>query len=41
MLLTQLRGELTKLFARRRTYVGYAVFLIFELILLILSLIHI
>ncbi len=33
--LTQLRGELTKLFARRRTYVGYAVFLVFELILLI------
>lgn len=35
MFLTQLRGELTKLFARRRTYVGYGVFLVFELILLV------
>ncbi|MBK1834954.1 ABC transporter permease [Roseibacillus ishigakijimensis] len=33
--LSQLRGELGKLFSRRRTYVGYAVFLVFELILLI------
>lgn len=35
MFLIQLRGELTKLFARRRTYVGYGVFLVFELILLV------
>lgn len=30
----QLKGELRKLFARRRTYIGYVVFLIFEIILL-------
>lgn len=35
MFFTQLKGELTKLFARRRTYVGYGVFVLFELILLI------
>lgn len=35
MFFTQLTGELKKLFARRRTYVGYGVFLVFELILLI------
>jgi ABC-2 type transport system permease protein len=34
MFLIQLGGELRKLFTRRRTYVGYAVFLLFELILL-------
>ena len=34
MFLIQLRGELKKLFSRRRTYIGYAVFLIFEVILL-------
>jgi len=32
--LRQLRGELRKLFARRRTYLGYAVFLVMELIIL-------
>ena len=32
--LNQLLGELRKLFARRRTYIGYVVFIIFELILL-------
>lgn len=32
----QLRGELTKLFARRRTYIGYGVFLAFEALLLTL-----
>lgn len=35
MFLTQLFGELKKLFARRRTYVGYGVFLVFELVLLV------
>lgn len=32
--LRQLRGELRKLFARRRTYLGYGVFLVMELIIL-------
>lgn len=31
---SQLRGELRKLFARRRTYIGYAVFLVMEAIIL-------
>lgn len=35
LFLVQLQGELKKLFTRRRTYIGYVVFLIFELILLI------
>ncbi len=30
----QLLGELRKLYARRRTYIGYVVFLVFELVLL-------
>lgn len=34
--LRQLRGELKKLFARKRTYIGYIVFLVFEAILLTL-----
>lgn len=34
--LRQLRGELKKLFARKRTYIGYVVFLVFEAILLTL-----
>jgi len=33
---SQLRGELRKLFARRRTYIGYVVFLLFEVLLLTL-----
>lgn len=33
---TQLRGELRKMFARRRSYIGYGVFLVFELIFLFL-----
>ena len=33
--LRQLKGELRKLFARRRTYLGYAVFLVMELIILL------
>lgn len=32
--LQQLRGELRKLFARKRTYIGYVVFLVFEVLLL-------
>lgn len=36
MFLSQLRGELKKLFARKRTYIGYVVFLIFEALLLTL-----
>jgi ABC-2 type transport system permease protein len=32
--LRQLKGELRKLFARRRTYIGYVVFLVMELIIL-------
>jgi len=32
--LYQLLGELRKLFARRRTYIGYVVFLVFEALLL-------
>ncbi len=32
--LRQLQGELKKLFARKRTYIGYVVFLIFEALLL-------
>ena len=32
--LSQLRGELRKLFGRRRTYLGYAVFLVMEAIIL-------
>ena len=32
--LRQLRGELKKLFARKRTYIGYVVFLVFEALLL-------
>ena len=35
MFLSQFKGELIKLFARRRTYVGYGVFIVFELILLV------
>lgn len=34
--LRQLRGELKKLFSRKRTYIGYVVFLVFEAILLTL-----
>ncbi|MDA8969217.1 ABC transporter permease [Akkermansiaceae bacterium] len=34
--LAQLSGELRKLFARRRTYIGYFVFLVFEALLLTL-----
>ena len=34
MFLRQLQGELKKLFARKRTYIGYVVFLIFEALLL-------
>ena len=34
LFLVQLRGELKKLFARRRTYIGYIAFLILELVLL-------
>ncbi|MDB2673973.1 ABC transporter permease [Akkermansiaceae bacterium] len=34
MFLRQLRGELKKLFARKRTYIGYVVFLVFEALLL-------
>ena len=34
--LWQLKGELKKLFARKRTYIGYIVFLVFEAILLTL-----
>ena len=30
----QLRGELKKLFSRRRTYMGYVVFLVFEVVIL-------
>ncbi len=36
MFLPQLRGELHKLFARKRTYIGYVVFLVFEALLLTL-----
>lgn len=36
MFFRQLRGELKKLFARKRTYIGYVVFLVFEAILLTL-----
>lgn len=36
LFLLQLRGELRKLFARRRTYIGYGVFLVFEALLLTL-----
>lgn len=35
MFFGQLRGELRKLFARKRTYIGYGVFLVFELLILI------
>ena len=34
LFLIQLRSELTKLFARRRTYIGYGAFLILELVIL-------
>lgn len=34
MFFTQLMGELRKLFARRRTYIGYGVFLLFEILVL-------
>ena len=34
--LRQLKGELKKLFSRKRTYIGYGVFLVFEAILLTL-----
>lgn len=34
--LRQLGGELSKLFARRRTYIGYVVFLVFEILMLTL-----
>lgn len=33
--LRQLKGELRKLFSRQRTYIGYAVFLVMELIILL------
>ncbi len=36
MFLSQLKGELHKLFARKRTYIGYVVFLVFEALLLTL-----
>ena len=36
MFFSQLRGELHKLFARKRTYIGYIVFLVFEALLLTL-----
>ncbi|MDB4512460.1 ABC transporter permease [bacterium] len=36
MFLSQLRGELRKLFARRRTYLGYVVFIVFEVLILTL-----
>jgi ABC-2 type transport system permease protein len=36
LFLLQLRGELWKLFARKRTYLGFAVFLALEMIILIL-----
>ncbi len=36
MFLSQLKGELRKLFARKRTYIGYVVFLVFEALLLTL-----
>ncbi len=36
MFFSQLKGELKKLFARKRTYIGYVVFLIFEALLLTL-----
>ena len=32
--LRQLKGELRKLFGRRRTYIGYGVFLVMELLIL-------
>ena len=32
--LIQVRSELKKLFARRRTYIGYGAFLILELVIL-------
>ena len=35
LFLGQLGAELKKLFARRRTYIGYAAFLILELVVLI------
>lgn len=35
LFLAQLRGELRKLFARKRTYIGYGVFLAVEIIILI------
>ena len=35
LFLQQLRGELRKLFARRRTWMGYGVFLVMEILLLI------
>ena len=34
MFMTQLGGELRKLFSRRRTYIGYIVFLVFEAVIL-------
>jgi len=36
MFLSQLKGELRKLFARRRTYLGYVVFIVFEILILAL-----
>ena len=36
MFLSQLKGELRKLFARKRTYLGYIVFLVFEVLILTL-----
>jgi ABC-2 type transport system permease protein len=35
LFLLQLRGELRKMFARKRTYIGFAVFLLVELLILI------
>ena len=34
LFLIQLRSELKKLFARRRTYIGYGAFLVLELVIL-------
>lgn len=36
LLLTQIRGEVHKLFCRRRTHLGFVAFLVFELVLLLL-----
>lgn len=36
LFLYQLRGELTKLFARKRTYIGFGVFFVLEILILVL-----